>query len=128
MIERIVSALSYITMGLAGFVWLILGLFAGATLRTFTQYHIFQSIFISILFVLLSMLLGFMGDFLSIIPFVNKIVATITFLLNMPVFIHFSVIQLFTCTLVIYCAVTSFFGRYTYIPWVSDIIDQNIGR
>ncbi len=128
MIERIVSALSYLTMGLVGFVWLILGLFTGASLTKFTQYHIFQSIFISIAFVLISMLFGFAVDFLSIIPIVNKIVATFMFLLNMPVLSHFSIIQLCVYTLMFYLAVTSFMGRYSYVPWVSDIIEQNVGR
>ena len=57
MIERIVAALSYFTMGFAGFIWLILGLFTKARLRPFMQYHIFQSIFISIAYFLESSVL-----------------------------------------------------------------------
>jgi hypothetical protein len=115
-------------MGLAGFVYLLLGLFTNARLRPFVQFHIFQSIFISIAFVLISMLFEFIGDFLSWIPFINKIVATITFLLNMPILIHFSIIQLFVYIFMLYLALTSFAGRYSYVPWVSEIIGQNIGR
>ncbi len=128
MIERIVSALSYLTMGLVGFVWLLLGLFTGASLTKFTQYHIFQSIFISVSFVLLSMLFGFVVDFLTIIPVINKIVAAIMFLLNMPVFLNFSLIKLCVYLLMFYLALTSFSGKYSYVPWVSDIIEQNISR
>lgn len=128
MIERIVAALSYYTMGMIGFIWLLLGLFTRARLRTFTQYHIFQSIFISIAFVLASMLVDFVSNILGYIPFINKLVAQITFLLNMPVFLGFSFIQVCIYGLLTYLAVTSFIGKYSYVPYVSEIIDANTGR
>lgn len=128
MIERIVAALSYITMGFAGFIWLILGLFTRAELKPFMQYHIFQSIFISIAYFLLSMLCGFLLNILSFIPFINKLVAQITFLFNAPLFGPYSLIQAVLYTIVIYLTVTSFMGQYSRIPYVSDIIDQNVGR
>lgn len=128
MIERIVAALSYLTMGFAGFIWLILGLFTKANLRPFMQYHIFQSIFISIGFVLLSYIVGFLSNILSVIPVINRIVAQLTFLLNMPLILDFSLIQIVIYTFMIYLAVTSFLGKYTYVPYVSEIIDQNVRR
>ena len=128
MIERIVASFSYLTMGFAGFIWLLLSLFTRSQLRPFLQYHIFQSIFLSISIVLISILLGFIGNFLSIIPIINKIVAQIIFYLNMPFFTGFSIIQLFLYTLVIYLAITSFMGKYSYIPYISEIINKNIGR
>lgn len=128
MIERIVAALSYITMGFAGFVWLIIGLFTKAYLRPFMQYHIFQSIFISIAYFLLCMVLGFLMNILSFIPFINRLVAQITFYLNAPLFGYYSLIQAVIYAVILYLAVTSFMGLYSRIPWISDIIDQNIGR
>ena len=138
MIERIVAALSYITMGFAGlsyitmgfagFIWLILGIFTKAQLRPFMQYHIFQSIFLSIAYFLLCYLLGFILNILSFIPFINRLVAQITFLLNMPLIFEYSLIQTVIYILLIYLAVTAFAGKYSYIPWISDIIDQNVSR
>lgn len=128
MIERIVAALSYITMGFAGFIWLIIGLFTKANLRPFMQYHIFQSIFISIAYFLLCMMLGFLMNILSFIPFINRLVAQITFYLNAPLFGYYSLIQAVIYAVILYLAVTSFMGLYSRIPWISDIIDQNIGR
>lgn len=128
MIERIVAALSYLTMGFAGFIWLILGLFTKANLRPFMQYHIFQSIFISIAFVLLSYIVGFLSNILSVIPVINRLAAQLTFLLNMPLLLDFSIIQIVIYVFMIYLAVTSFLGKYTYIPYVSEIIDQNVRR
>lgn len=128
MIERIVAALSYITMGFAGFIWLIIGLFTKANLRPFMQYHIFQSIFISIAYFLLCMILGFVMNILSFIPFINRLVAQITFFLNAPIFGYYSLIQAVLYGIIIYLAVTSFMGLYSRIPWISDIIDQNVRR
>ena len=128
MIERIVAGLSYITMGFAGFIWLILGLFTRSQLRPFMQYHIFQSIFISIAYFLLCMLSGIILNILSFIPFINRLVAQITFYFNAPIFWHYSLIQVVLNALIIYLTVTAFMGQFSRLPWVSDIIDQNVGR
>ena len=124
MIEKIVASLSYLTMGMAGFIWLIIGLFTGARLKPFLQYHIFQSIFLSLAFVVISMFVGWISNFFSIIPLINKLVAQITFLLNVPLIFGYSLIQSVIYAFLIYLAVTSFMGNYSYIPWVSDIISQ----
>ena len=127
-IEKIVAGFSYLTMGMVGFIWLIIGLFTKARLRSFLQYHIFQSIFISLAFTVISLFISWLSNFLSIIPLINKIVAQITFLLNMPLIFNYSLIQAVVYGFVIYLAVTAFMGKYSYIPWVSDIIDQNVSR
>ena len=124
-IERIVAPLSYITMGMVGFFWLIISLFTKARLKPFLQYHIFQSIFISLLFAVIAIFLGWVSNLLSLIPFISTLVAQITFLLNMPVLLGHSIIQLIVYLLIIYLAVTSFLGQYSYVFWVSDIINQN---
>lgn len=128
LIERLIAALSYLTMGMVGFVWLIIGLFTSARLKPFLQYHIFQSIFISLGFAVLSILVGWISNLLSVIPFINKVVAQINFLLNMPLIFDYSLLQTVIYAFLAYLAITSFIGRFSYIPWVSDIIDQNISR
>lgn len=128
MVERVVASLSYLTMGMAGFIWLIVSLFTNARLKPFLQYHIFQSIFISLGFTVLSLFIGFVSNILSFIPLINKLVAQIGFLLNMPLLFGYSLIQIVIYSVLIYLAGTSFFGKYSYIPWISDIIGQNISR
>ncbi len=128
MLERIIAAFSYITMGMAGFIWLIVCLFTKAGLKPFLQYHIFQSIFISLAFAVLSIFIGWLSNLLSFVPFINRLVAQITFLLNMPLIFDYSLIQTVIYAFLIYLAVTSLMGKYSYIPWISDIIDQNISR
>ena len=126
LIERIVAALTYPTMGMIGFIWLILGLFTNAKLRPFMQYHIFQSIFISIALFLLNMLLAFLINIISVVPFLNVVVLNIVVFLNAPVFMNYSIIQIVVALALLYMGITAFCGKYTYIPYVSEIIDQNV--
>ena len=128
LIERIIASLSYMTMGMVGFIWLIIGLFTKASLKPFLKYHIFQSIFISLGFAVLSIFVDWVSNILSFIPFINKLVAQINFLLNMPLIFDYSILQTVIYVFLIYLAVTSFAGKFSYIPWISDIIDQNVER
>lgn len=128
LIERTVASLSYLTMGMAGFVWLIISLFTNIGLKPFLQYHIFQSIFISLGFTVLSLFIGFLSNVLSLIPLINKLIAQIGFLLNMPLLFGYSLIQIAIYAALFYLAGTSLIGKFSYVPWVSDIIGQNISR
>lgn len=126
MIERIVSALTYPTMGLIGFIWLLLGVFTHAKLRAFTQYHIYQSIFLVIAYAIVAILLGIITNILSVIPLINKLVAQIAFWLNMPAIFGYSLIQACIYSVIIYLTITAFMGQYSYLPWVSDIIKPHV--
>jgi len=126
LIERIVAAASYLTMGFAGFIWLIIGLIRRSQLTSFLQYHIFQSIFISLAYVLLCYILGFILNILSFIPFINVLAAQITLFFNAPLIFGFSIIQTAIYVLLFYLAGGSLMGKFTKIPWVSDIIMYNV--
>ena len=128
LIDRVVASLSYITMGMVGFVWLIVCLFTNAKLKPFLQYHIFQSIFISLGFTVLSLFIGFLSNILSVMPFINRLVAPIAFLLNMRLLFDYSLMQVVIYAFIFYLAITSLLGQFSYIPWVSDVIGQNISR
>ena len=126
MIEKIIAALSYITFGFVGFIWLLIGIFTKNNLRAYLKYHIFQSIFISIAYFLLNAFLGLIMNILSLIPLVNQIVLQFTFYLNAPLLLGFSLIQLFIYMVIFYLVITSFQGQYSYLPWISDIIKANV--
>jgi len=126
LIEKIIAALSYITMGFVGFLWLLVGIFTKSKLRPYLQYHIFQSIFISIAYFLLCQFLGLIMNILSLIPFVNQIIMQFTLYLNMSLLFGFSTIQLTLYAILLYLVVTSFQGQFSYLPWISDIIKSNV--
>ena len=128
LIERIVVSLSYLTMGFIGFIWLILGAFTKSQSSSFVKYHIFQSIFISILLFILNVLLGIINDVLSFIPIIKVFTQQIYYLFNAPMFLNYSLIQMVMYLFIAYLMITSALGVYTYVPFVSDIISQNVGR
>lgn len=128
LIERIISALTYITVGFAGFVWIIVGVIVRKPLTKFLQFHIFQSIFLSILYFLLATLIRFADGLLVHIPFINILWRNIIAFFNVPIFGMYSLIQAVVYGVILYLTVFSFMGLYARIPWVSDIIDQNVGR
>lgn len=126
LMEKIIASLSYITSGFVGFFWLLLALVTKNTIRPYLKYHIFQSIFISIAFFLIGAFLGLIMNILSIIPGLNQLVMQFTFYLNAPILFGLSLIQTFMFGLIIYLVVTCLQGQFSYVPWVSDIIKENV--
>ena len=125
-VDRLVSFLSYISAGWFGMIYCIV-LFVGKKMPSmFVRYNVFQSIFISLLYFVLSFGFGLLLKFLSYIPFLNYIVATITFQFNRPVFFDYSFIQTFMIGLTIYMAVVSILGIRPRVFWVSKIIDNAV--
>ena len=55
-IEKIISVLSYVTMGIAGLLWLILAYFLKKKLRYFLMYNIAQSMIIAIILAIFKLL------------------------------------------------------------------------
>lgn len=126
LIERLLSALTYLTAGGVGFIWLIIALLLRKQITKFLMYHIMQSIFLSIFFFLVSILGQKVFVIISKVPLINNIPV----LLNEPIsfLFGFSIIQLITTSIMFYLTITSFLGFYSYLPWVSDIIKINTGQ
>ena len=124
-IERIITALSYFTAGIAGFVWLLIAAILKKQVTTFIWYHTFQSIFLSFLYFIFTIVL----QLLMSIPIINIIPIHFYDFINCPIPILYglSLLQTFTTSVMLYAIVTSLCGQYTYIPWVSGIIKQNLG-
>ena len=124
-IERILSAGTYLTAGGVGFVWLIIAAFLKKQVAGFLTYHIMQSIFISILFFLVSVL----GNLVFVILYKIPIINAIPYLINMPLTFLFnlSLVQMFTTVIILYLAISAGMGYYSYLPWVSNIIKGNTG-
>lgn len=124
-IERILSAATYMTAGGVGFIWLIIAAFMRKQVTSFLMYHIMQSIFISILFFLASIL----GELIFVILYKIPVINAVPYVINMPLQIFFglSLVQMFTTTVILYLAITSGMGYYSYLPWISNIIKGNTG-
>lgn len=129
-IERILSAATYLTAGGVGFVWFILSLLLKKRVTPFLMYHILQSIFLSIAYFLLVELTKMLLFVLYKLPLINALVGALQYYLNLSINLFFglSIIQLCTTSIVLYLAITSGMGYYSYLPWFSDVINGNIGR
>lgn len=128
MIEKIIASLTYLTMGMAGFVWLIVCAFAKSGLRPFLRYHIFQSFFLVMGLFLLNIFTNLVVNILSVIPIINVLVYKILFFFTAPILFGYSIVNIFILVVMLYLVLTSIRGKYSYIPWVSNIIDSNVGR
>ena len=125
-IEKILSAATYLTASFVGFVWLIIAALSKKTVRPFLMYHILQSIFISMLFFVISLIWVPISYLVNFIPLVNLI--PIFLQTPLPFAFGLSAIQVFTTTVILYLAITSFLGYYSYLPIASDIIKGNLRR
>ncbi len=125
-LEKGIACASYITFGFVGFVWLLIALFTKNNLRPYLKYHVFQSIFISIFYFLLCTFIGMMMDILSMVPLLNVLIMQITYYLNAPLIFGSSLIQIIVDIIIIYLVVTSLQGKYSYLPWISEIIKANV--
>ena len=126
-IEKIISAASYLTAGMAGFIWIIVATFMKKNIKSFLMYHIMQSIFLSIAYFLFMELYKLTFIAFAKIPLFNVLIFFINGLLfnPLPIFWGLSLLQVLTSGIILYLAVTSFMGMYSYVPFVSDIIRGN---
>jgi len=124
--DRGISAVSYLTMGFVGFIWLIICYISGRPPMSFVKYHIIQSIFISIIIYLIKIIASILLGFIGIIPFIGALVNNIVyyFVFYPTMLFGLSIIQLALFMMIIYLAVTSFMGKYTIVPWVSDNVKR----
>lgn len=130
LIERIISSASYMTAGGAGFIWLLIAVLLKKRITPFILYHTFQSIFICIAFFLFFELYKLLYVIIAKIPLLNTLMFTFNNIINSPIIFlqGLSLLQAFTSVVMLYLIITSFLGMYSYLPWVSDIINSNTGR
>ena len=125
-IERILSASSYLTAGLVGFIWILIAAFLKKGISQFLRYHIYMSLFLTMAYFILTQLCELIYIILYRIPLINAI----PYFINMPIplFFGLSIIQAVTTVIILYLAITSFMGQFSYFPWASDIMNKAVGR
>lgn len=122
--ERLVSAITYFTMGCGGVLYCIYAYFRKINLTYFVRYNIFQSIFLSLLYFCIALAIGLIMTFLSYIPGIKYIAAQLSFLFNEEILGDYSFVQIIVFGIILYASILSFFGRIPRIYWVSRIIDR----
>ena len=123
--EKFIAATSYI-FPMAGFAVIIIAALMKKDMKPFLKYHIYQSIFIAILFYLVAYGLQFAMNMVSYIPIVKNIVSLFTFLLNTPILLGFSAVTFVYFVFIMYLVIGVTKNSDSYVPWVSDIIKANL--
>ena len=113
-IERVIAALSYVNC-LIGLVWLIIAALMKRGIRPFLQFHIYQSIFLAFALFIIGSGFALIMKIVNFIPIINN-----------PLLLGYSVIGFLIFLVLLYLAIGALMGRYSYFPWVSDIIKGNI--
>lgn len=121
--EKIIAAASYLTAGLIGFFWIILSQVTGSRLKTFLRFHIYQSIFLSILYYVFNAILGIFISIVVVVPFLGSLIYKIYFwLFDLKLIFGHSIVDTFIVAVILYLVLNTFKGRQGNLPWISDII------
>ena len=122
--EKIGSAITYMTLGIWGLIWLLMSRTPAYYQKDFVRFHCFQSIFIGILymflpqgvgilFTLIMQILSLFHTPLSIIQLLDSTLNALQHLLNVGLLM-----------LIVYCVIFCLYGKYTNIPWISQMINR----
>ena len=127
-LDRLISVLSYFTFGMFSIIWIIFANVTKKRISSFLNFNLYQSIFISIILYILSLIYSIAINFIKMIPFVGKFANSFDlFFNNTPIYSSFTISGLLVTLFVFYLAIVSLIGIKPKIPLVSDIIKENFG-
>ena len=122
--DKIGAAVTYLTLGIWGLIWLLISSRNYFDQKDFIRFHCYQSIFVGLLFMFIPQ--GFSILFSLIIQIIGLIPGTLPVIEPIHVFhgilqtaFHYGLLGL-----IIYCVIFSLFGKYTNIPYVSQIANR----
>ncbi|MBQ8887048.1 MAG: hypothetical protein IJY61_05035 [Candidatus Gastranaerophilales bacterium] len=131
-LEKIISILSYFSMGIVGLIWLIIAFVTKKHLKFFLKYNIVQSLVISIFLAIFKLILDIILSVLALIPFLTGAIATINWFISIKVisifYFSFSIFELLIYILLIYITIGIFIGKIFYVPILSHIINKTMKR
>lgn len=126
--DRLISILAYYTFGIFSIIWII---FANLTKKTITPYlsfNLYQAIFISIIFAVISLLYSIAINLMSVLPFIKDIVKWLDIAINQtPIYFTFTITGLITTLIISYLSILCLIGKKPNVPIISDIIKTNFG-
>ena len=126
--DKIISVLSYMTGGFAGFLWLIFCSVTKRKMNKFMLFNVYQSILLALLIYFINLLFGMVYHLLIMIPFINIFANFLYFALYTPVYYGWSIVGLVLFGMYIYLILFSVLGRIAYLPWISNIILYQLNR
>ncbi len=127
-LEKIVSVLSYLSMGIFGIIFIIISYILKKNLRYFLMYNLAQSMLISILLAIFSLLIKLIIMILSFIPFINMIAVKLNLFLSKIIIslpgMSFNIIQFIVFLLILYIITGVITGRIFYVPVLTNLMNK----
>lgn len=121
--EKIISAATYLTTGIIGFIWIIISHVSGSKIKPFLRFHIFQSIFLSILFYIFNLILHILVGIVVKIPLIGAMIYSAYFyIFDLKLIFGYSIVDTFVFAIIIYLVISSLTGKEGKLPWVSNIV------
>ncbi|MEI8377151.1 MAG: hypothetical protein WCF95_01300 [bacterium] len=121
--EKIISALTYLTTGIVGFIWIIISHVSGSKIKPFLRFHIFQSIFLSILFYIFNLILTILIGIVVKIPLIGSLIYSVYFyIFDLKLVFGYSIVDALAFAIILYLVLSALTGREGKLPWVSDIV------
>ena len=122
--EKIGAAIAYLTLGVWGLVWLLISRKHYFDQKDFVRFHCYQSLFLGMLYLFIpqgiAILFSLITQIFGLLPLLSALVEGLHIIHGMSQ----SVIHYGGLLLIIYCVIFSLFGKYTNIPWISQIINR----
>jgi len=126
--DRIFSILSYFTFGMFGLICIIYSAATKRRLSSFLAFNVYQAIFLSVCFAILSFLYSIAINLISVIPFVGKLAILFDNFFNQtPLYFTFTISGLLVTLIVMYLSIISLLGKKPQLPLISDIVSANFG-
>ncbi len=126
--DRLISILAYFTFGIFSLIWII---FANLTKKPITPYlsfNLYQAIFLSIVFAVISLIYSIAINLLSVVPFIGNVAKWIDVAINQtPLYFTFTITGLITTLIICYLSILCLIGKKPHLPLISDIIKSNFG-
>ena len=130
LLEKIISVLSYITMGIVGLIWIIIAHFYKKSLKYFLMYNITQSMVIAIILAILKLFLDLILSIFGLIPVLSYIAAIFNYIISVKIIRiyglgwSFTISELLVFILLAYIIVGIIVGRIFYIPALTTIMQK----
>lgn len=127
-IEKIISILSYLTMGIVGLLWILLANLMKKNLKYFLMYNVSQSMLIAVFLALIKFLLDLIIPVLMVIPIINSIASLLLFIFSTDIiiifFLKFSIFELLVFSLIMYIIFGVVLGRIFYVPVLTKLMKK----
>lgn len=118
--EKIIASLSYLTTGIIGLLWIIISVATSNKIKPFLRFHIYQSILLSILYYVFTLILNLFVAIAIKIPIIGSLVYSVYFyLFNLKLIFGYSIVDFLILLILGYLLLCCIAGKTGNIPFIT---------